>query len=656
MVILRYFLLLILVVAPFSSFAQPNLLVSSGKTQARIATADGMINFYSGTDLLSFQYKSFLTVKVGIKLYTNNDQPPTGTTALPLSTQTKEGDTVSNAWSVSGATFVQRVFPKMTKNGRKIGVRFNATNAGADSVSVACQYLLDVQVGGSDGSPVLYRDDYLESQNKKYASEIPSYFAVIQNGLPNAPTYDPGLIAMAIYQDELSPSIPPSLVVAGHWPDLERLAYLTPEYVVKPSTANMDRSILAQWPEQTIDDDSMHVIGEFAYGVADHFVCTGWLFALIFRPDALNESMLLPDRTLEMPVYLFNPDLLKEYKSTVTVNVEGALRLKGMEQYSNLTTYPPYSYKHFSLPLILDSTSNSLSAKISITGAPAVFTDTCASTIGLIKDLVDNTPPMITVPSRPHGSSDCANRRDTVRVVDAGSGLTSIDLDLNGYSARYLSDSTFPGSSYSLELTVLDTLLVNASATIRATDQSGNFSLLDLTYCPIADTLPPRFYITFDGKDAFEVIVTETRPWDQLLDRIDHRNEANMYVTQLTDPSNKDSTWLNVKIIDPSRPSSICLQAWDNANNRADTCLAMNPIASVRSEVMEDIRLSPNPANEKVTIHGSIADKIRIIDILGKEVNKVSWLDTRTIDLRELPIGHYLFTMGETTIPFTIER
>jgi hypothetical protein len=639
-----------------TALAQEHQIVLAGKTKATVSTPNGWINFYQGTNTLSFEDKSFLTVKIGSKLYTNSDQPPAGTQFLPVSTQSKEGDTVTNTWSISDVTFVQRVFPQYTKNGLKVATQFLASKTGAAAVSVGCQFLLDIALRGADGSPVLYRDDYLDQESKKYVGDIPSYLITSQKWLPNPPSYDPGLIAMAIYKDELNPQIDPSLLIVGHWPALERIPYLSSDYVVPSNTGGFDVGIVSQWPERELVNDSLRVVGGFAYGAADYTTCVGWAFSLLFVPEEITEQAMMPDRTIDAPLYIFNPDPVKDYQATITVRVDDALSLKGMEEYSNLTTYPARSYKHFSLPLILDTTSSAATATISLTAPPPMFLDECEAIVKVKRLATDGTPPFITNLTRRNGGDSCLSRRDTIEVTDDFTGLASIELVLSGYDAKYLTSGIFPSGSQTIELTIKDSLRYS-HATIVATDIAGNTSEYQIEYCAIADTLAPRFIYTFNGKDGWDIVAHETRPWDRLLDHVGYTEAVNTYFTELTNSSMEDSTWLHVKILDPSLPASICVSAWDNAGNSSDTCLAYTGPSSVNSESVVDVFLVPNPATDRITLHGLGSNRnILIRDILGNVVTGFTWLDEKTISIRELPSGQYFMSIADRQIPFTVER
>jgi hypothetical protein len=649
------FLGLLISILPTSLCAQPVEMVTSGKTKTLVRAGDGLINHYSGSSTISFQYKSFLTVKIGSKFYTNSDQPPVGAEPLPVGVQSREKDTVSVTWTLAGVRFVQRVFPQFTMNGRKIATQFLASKTDTAGVSVGCQYLLDVAISGSDGSPVLYREDYLKTESKKYVGDVPSYLILAENGLPNPPTYDPGILAMAIYRDKPHLTIDPSLLIVGHWPKLERIPYLTPEFVPPPSEPNMDRGILAQWPEQALTNDSLHVIGGFAYGVADFTVCLGWLFGLMFIPEEVSDEQLTPNEPLNVPFYVFNPDAVKEYKSTMTVSVEGALRLKGMQVYSNLATYPANGYRHFSLPLVLDTNSNSHAASVTMESAPLFFVDPCESSIELHRTWADEIDPSIENLTRLTIGDDCRSRIDSVLVTDETSGIASINLQLRGYRARYITNGQFPSITQTIELTVTDTLK-NSDATIEATDRAGNLSRSHIEYCAIADTLAPQFFIAFNGKDAWNIVVTEIRPWDRLLSHVGDKEVVNTELWEVTNSSSEDSTLLNVAILEPSRPASMCIYAIDNAGNRADTCVHYAGPSNVLIDATSDLVLAPNPAKDLINISGGLGGEVIIHDLLGNIVRNLDWLSEKTISVKDLPSGRYFLIVGDRQISFSVVR
>jgi hypothetical protein len=181
--------------------------------------------------LLSFYQKSFLTVNINGRIYTNNvigmnvQNDPQFAGILTNGINQKIRDTIRTTWyNKDGCDIIQEVYPVLLDTSGQIVMRWKVRNNTSVPIFAQAQFLLDLQVGidANDESPVLTRYGYhpIWEQYDPTTSPfgIPWYFAAFEN----RPSDNPGIIGAGYTQDvnyKLG-LIKPALMVIGDWDQL----------------------------------------------------------------------------------------------------------------------------------------------------------------------------------------------------------------------------------------------------------------------------------------------------------------------------------------------------------------------------------------------------------------------------------------------------
>src|SRR5687768_8023794 len=98
--------------------AQPLLQTGADNSFVTARANDGLLNFsQADKTLLSFQYKSFLSVRVDGQVYTNNDSPVGGAKHFSSGLLEQHEDSLIVTWQESGFVLTQISYPQLTQNG-----------------------------------------------------------------------------------------------------------------------------------------------------------------------------------------------------------------------------------------------------------------------------------------------------------------------------------------------------------------------------------------------------------------------------------------------------------------------------------------------------------------------------------------------------------
>jgi len=260
----------------------------------------------------------------------------------------------------------------------------------------------------------------------------------------------------------------------------------------------------------------------------------------------------------------------------------------------------------------------------------------------------DLDPPVSTVLSQT-GSSDgsaCNSRCTDVLAVDTGSLASGVKSILAGTMINMkLTAPTFTPGTDSVPYTVcvIDSML-DGSASVATTDVAGNEKAVNVTYCTIADTLPPL--VTWDSLSGWlHFHFTDSRPWDRGLDSILVTDSSNVTFTALAVKPGTKSVNVTVTQTNTARSSSFSIQAVDTDGNRSDVYSFEKILADVSpsSSAPVSISIFPNPASGAalVTIQGAPAGEVSVYDVLGREVDHFHLEGSYNWQPGALPPGTY---------------
>ncbi|MEP7235037.1 MAG: T9SS type A sorting domain-containing protein [Ignavibacteriota bacterium] len=307
---------------------------------------------------LSFGHHSYFTCKIGSnKYFTNNGTitlpsnakllPPGNT--IKVSDVNKVCDTIRTTWLSVGDTkvdIIQDVYPiDFTKSGQ-IVFKWRFVNHTTQDITVACQYLNDIQISEShatgkptnDGPIILTRYQYKPTwqQYPNVLNPLPWFYIGFVHDLPYAPTFDPGLSAMGImdYGEPLN-LIKPARLTIGEWYGLAQYLWgSNPAWPLGGQTPiGNDCATLVEFSPQSVPAGATIEAGRTAYGTGDYERCVGNLFSLVFYPHHLvwkdaNPVGFYTPNPIHIEKFVFNPDKINSASNTnITLRVSDPLTL-----------------------------------------------------------------------------------------------------------------------------------------------------------------------------------------------------------------------------------------------------------------------------------------------------------------------------------------
>lgn len=278
--------------------------------------------------ILSFPQKSFLSVMIGDRIFTNNNvgtniaSDPRFGGLLQKGVNQKTGDTIRTTWAnMNGCDIIQDVYPVSLEASGQIVIKWKVKNNKANiPIWAQAQFLLDVQVGDqnpNDGAPILTRYGYRpiwESYNTASTYGIPWYFAAFENILPNPPTFSPGITGVG-YTHDVNYKLglkKPSQMTVGDWGSPLGNALVDPLWGLASNiqwgSQYKDAAILFQWDGVGIPGNGTTEIARTSYGTGEGVSCDGKLFSFVLSPLAIRwkSTKYQPD-TLLIDYYVFNP-------------------------------------------------------------------------------------------------------------------------------------------------------------------------------------------------------------------------------------------------------------------------------------------------------------------------------------------------------------
>ncbi|MEP7236060.1 MAG: hypothetical protein ABI778_12265, partial [Ignavibacteriota bacterium] len=204
------------------------------------------------------------------------------------------------------------------------------------------------------------------------------------------------------------------------------------------------------------------------------------------------------------------------------------------------------------------------------------------------------------------------NRVDSFIVTDDNkydSGICAIDSIAGSVKNMKLAVSPYSQSAslVRFSVTVLDSML-DGDICLRAIDCSKEKHFTDtcIHYCTIPDTLAPRIEIIQTGGDSWHVLVSETAPWDRLIDSIFIVGTTPNIIPigpvfqPVSYTTGASTIEFDVKSTDTTQRSSFCIEANDLAGNRSVTDVHCIVKSTSPDSLCPNIRINP-PVNTNPT-------------------------------------------------------
>ncbi len=289
------------------------------------------IRKWPGTNLdpiLSYPQKSFASIMVGDKIFTNNHTggnisgDPRFGGFLDNGVTQQIADTLRTTWpNKNGCDIIQEVYGVQLEASGQIVIRWKVKNNSPNTpVWGQVQFLLDLQVGAqnpNDGAPVLTRYGYRpiwEYYTDASTYKIPWFFSAFEQQLPNPPTFSTGITGVGYNQDvnyTLGLKKPAQMTVGDWGSPLGTAALVDFLWGVSSAapwgTNYTDAAILYQWEGVGIGGGKTAEIARTSYGTGEFGICTGQLFGIVFYPRYFRwqGSKYQPD-TARVEFYAFD--------------------------------------------------------------------------------------------------------------------------------------------------------------------------------------------------------------------------------------------------------------------------------------------------------------------------------------------------------------
>jgi hypothetical protein len=710
---IRPIILFVSLLISSSLFAQGGIPMKTGQRDVTAIVDHGtgwvQVKRYPGNNMdgtLSYYQKSFVSFSINGKVYTNNDVGLSS--PLPANTfimkdgvlsrikgkKTPETDTIRCVWpNKDGVDLIQEVYPVLFEKSEQIVFRWKALNKRSDSVVVAVQYLLDIQVGDqnytNDGAPLLTRYGYHPNWDMftpATGAGIPWFYIGFQYPLPNSPSFDPGMSGMGLTDNTYANLglTKPIRQTIGNWPDLIQVRWGPPTPL--PNGSYTDVSTLLEFNSSLVKSNKEVLVASTSFGTGEFGTCKGQLFGVIFYPFRVRqEGASLTPNPFTVDFFAFNPQQVQGAPNTkIELNVGPNLTILspspvtngGMTQRQNVqpagyiaprgvgtaswtvqATKPTkcsgdiYSFLNFW------AESPGLGYPIFV--KEGTGSDTCEHSIIIDckSPLVDNFPPIIDSPITVSRIKKYVSGHDN--RVDIDTGMKTIT-----WQPRGSADST----TFAVTVTppvvqctkTLYTVTVEQRDSTRGgcidvlfTDCMGNIS--DTTLCFESrifvppDTLPP---LTFDhatiNKHKKEFKVLDNRIDDkglkEALYTIRDMDTAEISFIPPLDSASKVVHVVVVSQTDTMHYGCVHFQITDIAGNVTldSVCFTADTSLGVSSNANSDpFSILGNPSSGRATVRLTLERTqditLRLIDVLGKEVRRYQY-EHLPRGMNELPL------------------
>ncbi len=641
---------------------------------------------------ITYPDKSYLTVLVNGIYYTNNPNlPDTAPPAMPaapvvLDSGTDQilsgsngADTIETTWpSDSGFAIVQDVYPVLFPNGGHIVIRVRVENHSSVPITAQAQYLLDVDIISSpsmanDNAKIATPDGYWTqwwSFPDSLTHRVPPFYMTVEKDLTD-PNF-PGEIATGFLSDSFAPInmglIPPVSVMFVSWDDIVQNYTWGWDWQMEGRPFN-DEAILLEWHSATIQPasagfDSVVELARTSYGFGGYSTCTGSIQAYTFYKYD-SHLTAFPVTSL-----LFNPvtgATLQQVKATQLVDssfkILSPTPLYGDSSRQTQTVQPPNmasateAVATWTDTIVRPEPHTISELNLDVVHGPGPDTDinTCGMPIVPLRQ-ADVRAPIVSVVSR-SGSFDgslCNTRCTDFVTIDSGEDQTGIFFinpgPMQNMQLSIAGKDTLGGYEKYFSVCVLDSMQ-DGSGTVYCIDGAGNADSVRVSYCTIPDTLAPLITTT-NGNAALTISIRDDRPWDRGLSSIRVIGDSNLSTS--ISPSNYHgltSAVLTAYVTDTTMPSGLCIEVYDQAGNKHDTCFTLpagvKQAVSTNNEAhgpMLSVIPESSVSAERIIISqaGGYPAKVKIFDILGRAVAEFRVTDSYEWYTGSFPSGTYM--------------
>jgi hypothetical protein len=262
-----------------------------------------------------------------------------------------------------------------------------------------------------------------------------------------------------------------------------------------------------------------------------------------------------------------------------------------------------------------------------------------------------------------HGS-DCNAQSASVTIADTAKAMIGFNnaAVVSSTNMNVVLAPVAKGQPVTFTTTVIDSMK-DAQGVVSVTDTIGNVTFDTVSYCTINDVVAPAITTNSYTKQdiAISYTVSETRPWDRLLDTIKVTG-----VNYVLSPALKSVKGLATYAFTASQKDTLssfvlCVTAVDAAGNTISrTCdsLPAKELAGQRgvaegNDGTGTLRVYPNPSTDLFTISVGGDETLQqcdVLDVLGRSVAHFAVRGQATFDATSLPNGAYVLRVGEKTV------
>lgn len=535
-----------------------------------------------GTNLdpiLSYPQKSFVSIMVGDKIFTNNhtgqnvSNDPRFGGFLDNGVTQRFGDTLRTTWpDKNGCDIIQDVYAVKLEFSGQIVMRWKIkNNSTTKAIWGQAQLLLDIQVGNqnpNDGAPILTQYGYRpiwEKYTSASASGIPWFFAAFENQLPNPPIFNTGVTGVGYNQDvnyKLGLKKPSQMTVGDWGNPLGTAALVDFLWGVSAAapwgTSFNDAAIHFQWDGLAIPGGKALEVASTSYGTGEFGICTGQLFGVVFYPRHFRWSpyKYTPD-TANVEFYAFDvyspipqdPNFGPPSLSTsIKLHCGPNLRIiepgtgKTHDQQTQPADIQQYQVGRTTWKVVVDKYTNckgnleswlKFSAQSSLSGTGPIFFnsgdgDTCEHALTIDCSVLDTLAPALSTID----SSFIGRYRKTLTAFER----RPIDRRIKTVTITRAAgtDSTFSFitvSPKSFTLCILDSILValeqsdstnGGCLNVTITDCAENDTTVKIcfaTHAPI-DVNPPILFLDSTTRPYLRVSIRDTIQHDLGIDSV----------------------------------------------------------------------------------------------------------------------------------------
>ena len=681
----------LIVLTALSAYGQGGLPLKTGKKYVTATVEPGtgwvQVRQYPG-NLLDGNYshpkKSFISFEVNGKIYTNNDVglgtlPPYVSVLTDGLLSKKKGqsvntDTIICTWAnKDGVDLIQELYPVLFDKSEQIVIRWKVNTKDKTNVLANAQFLLDIEVGpvGSDlndGPDCLTNFGYIKESEyfpKFMKPSIPTFFQVFQYRLPNAPTFDPGLVGTgfldSVYGIQLNLRKPDS-VSLGNWNLFVSSLWGPPQ--PNPLGGYADGSILFSWPGIVCPlKNTMYEVGSMSYGVGEFGVCVGQVYVLTSYPHVKHYTSKPKPEEFDVETQLFSLSAFPINGVDVSLQVGEYLKITSpqplldsnrlqIQAVSNGGVIPPLGVSIAKWKVRIDTAKfpkddfySLLSFRATNSTHDPLFvmdTGTCDQLISFDLPEYDSLPPVFKQLS-PIDSSIRRVSFSEIRALDSGLKSISWTFVTPADSSNFI---ITPQPIVGACMKGIDTVTIFQKDTTKggcinfvAVDCAGNKT--EITYCVVgkvfvpSDTISP-VVVSRTTKDKLtkEIVVSDPTPNSSMMGTVLNQpiptlpsfNQNILFNTNCTMFGGR----ITVQRIDSLQAGCVYYTISDCAGNTVvdSICFVADTSLGVTDKQDDNtFSILGNPSSGKATIQLILAKAqdatLRIVDALGREVRRV---------------------------------